>query len=296
MRRINEMKYHMGFTVRIYPSYTQKRVISKSDGAQRFVYNKMVAMGKELYDLNKVTIYSESIDSRRDFLKSVFGRHSEMKNMAPFLYDKEIDSLAIMNGIRNYKKAWANFKKNPATGAPVFHKKGYEKRYNTSAQYGSDANHIYDSNVRLVDDSHMKLPVIGRVRFKDSGRAKAILTLPCEAHIGQVTVSMDAVGRYFASFQVGSMEPFHEPLPKNNKAAGYDLGIKRLYTDSDGHSETEPEYYKKAMTKLARAQRRLSRRALVAKRHGKPLGEAKNYQKQRIKVAYIHSHSKEGLS
>ena len=40
--------------------------------------------------------------------------------------------------------------------------------------------------------------------------------------------------------------------------------------------------------KLKREQRKLSRRALLAKNKGIPLSEAKNYQKQKRKVARLH--------
>ncbi|WP_244478657.1 transposase, partial [Enterococcus cecorum] len=48
------------------------------------------------------------------------------------------------------------------------------------------------------------------------------------------------------------------------------------------------KFTSKMEKKLKREQRKLSRRALLAKNKGIPLSEAKNYQKQKLKVARLH--------
>jgi len=50
--------------------------------------------------------------------------------------------------------------------------------------------------------------------------------------------------------------------------------------------------------RLAREQRKLSKRVLLAKEKGVSLSEAKNYQKQKLKVARLHekmTHQREDL-
>ena len=49
-----------------------------------------------------------------------------------------------------------------------------------------------------------------------------------------------------------------------------------------------PRFYRKAEKKLAHAQRILSRRQRRAKKDGRNLRTAKNYQKQRLSVARLH--------
>ena len=43
MRKMSEMPYHIGLQVKIYPSDLQKHLIAVNDGANRAVYNHLVA-------------------------------------------------------------------------------------------------------------------------------------------------------------------------------------------------------------------------------------------------------------
>src|SRR5699024_12671763 len=57
---------------------------------------------------------------------------------------------------------------------------------------------------------------------------------------------------------------------------------------SDGHKIDNNKFTIKMEKKLKKEQRKLSRRALHAKNNGINLLDAKNYQKQKIKVARLH--------
>lgn len=57
---------------------------------------------------------------------------------------------------------------------------------------------------------------------------------------------------------------------------------------SDGEAFPNMKYYEKSQEKLKKEQQILSRRQRLALSKGIELSEAKNYQKQRIKVARIH--------
>ncbi|MBM6876523.1 transposase, partial [Fusobacterium mortiferum] len=57
---------------------------------------------------------------------------------------------------------------------------------------------------------------------------------------------------------------------------------------STGEKIENLKFRKQLEDKLKREQRKLSKRFLVAKKLNKKLSEAKNYQKQRVKVAKIH--------
>ena len=69
---------------------------------------------------------------------------------------------------------------------------------------------------------------------------------------------------------------------------GIDLNVLELVVDSDGNVLENPKFLRKALKKLAKAQRKLSRMAEHAKKAGRPLPECKNYQEQRQKVACLH--------
>ena len=79
-----------------------------------------------------------------------------------------------------------------------------------------------------------------------------------------------------------------QELPKTNSSVGIDLGIKDMAILSTGEKIENLKFRKQLEDKLKREQRKLSKRFLVAKKSNKKLSEAKNYQKQRVKVAKIH--------
>ena len=79
-----------------------------------------------------------------------------------------------------------------------------------------------------------------------------------------------------------------QELPKTNSSVGIDLGIKDMAILSTGEKIENLKFSKQLEAKLKREQRKLSKKFLVAKKSKKKLSEAKNYQKQRIKIAKIH--------
>jgi len=105
--------------------------------------------------------------------------------------------------------------------------------------------------------------------------------------VGTITISMDATGRYFVSMQLASDYPFVETQSKVGSSIGIDLNTENFLTDSNGNVVANPRYYRSIKGKLAKAQRKLSRRALRAKKEQRPLRNAKNYQKQRALVATL---------
>jgi putative transposase len=100
--------------------------------------------------------------------------------------------------------------------------------------------------------------------------------LPAGAQPSTITVSRDQTDRYFVSLLV---EEEMVELPKQDKQIGIDLGLNVLVATSDGHTFANPRYAARDEKKLARAQRRLSR-----KKSG-----SKNREKQRRRVAKIHA-------
>ena len=54
MKKMKDLAYHYGLKMRIYPSSQQKEVIKINSDVSRAVYNKLVAIDKELYLLRQV--------------------------------------------------------------------------------------------------------------------------------------------------------------------------------------------------------------------------------------------------
>lgn len=77
-------------------------------------------------------------------------------------------------------------------------------------------------------------------------------------------------------------------LPKTNSAIGIDLGITDFAILSDCQKVDNNKFTSKMEKKLKREQRKLSRRALLAKKKGINLFEAKKYPKQKRIAARLH--------
>lgn len=71
MKKMSEYTYHIGLSLRIYPSDSQKKIIRMNGGASRYIYNKLVADNREIWELKKTASLSPADKERLDFLQSV---------------------------------------------------------------------------------------------------------------------------------------------------------------------------------------------------------------------------------
>lgn len=289
MKPMSQYKYHYGLKVRIYPSDYQKQIIKVNSDASRFVYNEMVGINQELYQLKKVKVPITLVQQRITQL----GERKNVKQMSihfPFLENPLIDSLAKANAVQNYQKAWNQFRKVHTTGMPNFHRKSSKWHYQTNCQYiKSRKNGTTVASVEFIDTKHVKLPKLKKIRFSASRkRVKTILHFLESGRIGTVTVSKGSADYFYASFQLASDVPFVKAPAKTGKYIGIDLNTENFLTDSNGQKIANPRYYRTIKNKLAKAQRKLSRRERRAKKEKRKLRLSKNYQKQRIRVAKLH--------
>lgn len=285
MLAMRKMDYVIGIQIRLYPNYEQQNMISKNDNAARFIYNKMVGRNQELFLLRKTKTYCEPVVKRIEYLTSLGTKATDFKANYPFLNDKDIDAQALAHSLMNYQTAWSNYHKVKGTSIPTFHKKSYEKHYQTDAHYQMDDKLISDGNVYLTNRKHIQLPKLGNVKFKGSDRIHKIFARTCESRVGSIKIWRNSVGEYYASLQIGSVCPFHKHYKPCGNVVGVDVNIENFYTDSNNHVVENPKYRKNIQKKLAKAQHKLSRMCVRAKKEKRRLYDAKNYQKQRIKTA-----------
>lgn len=237
------------YKFRLYPNQNQKVLFAKTFGSSRAVWNMMLADKIAYYEETGETLNNTPARYKKDF---------------PWL--KEVDSLALANVQLNLQKAYKNFFQSGA-GFPKFKKKRHHQSYKTNNQKGSIA----------LENGAIKLPKAGWVRVKAHRDIEGV--------IKSATVSMTTTGKYYVSILC---ESEILPLPKTGSNVGIDLGISDFAILSTGEKIGNERFLEQLSKKLAKEQRILSRRALVAKRSGRKLFESKNYQKQRIKVAKIH--------
>ncbi|MGA9231562.1 MAG: RNA-guided endonuclease TnpB family protein, partial [Exiguobacterium oxidotolerans] len=123
----------------------------------------------------------------------------------------------------------------------------------------------------------IKIPKLKWVRFANSRQVVG--------RILNATIRRNASGKYFVSLLVE--QESHE-MPKTGSSVGVDVGLKHFAILSDGTVYKNDRYFRSLEKKLAREQRKLSRRQRLALDKKVTLSEAKNYQKQKRKVARIH--------
>ena len=246
------------YKFRIYPTEEQEIFFAKTFGCVRKVYNLMLNDRKKAYEEVK----------NDPSKKMTFPTPAKYKKEFPFL--KEVDSLALANAQLNLDKAYKNFFRDKSVGFPRFKsKKNPVQSYTTNNQNGT---------VALIDNKFIKVPKLkSLIRIKLHRQPKG--------RIKSATISRHASGKYYISLLC--KEEINE-LPKTNSAIGIDLGITDFAILSDGQKIDNHKFTSKMEKKLKREQRKLSKRALLAKNKGIPLYEAKNYQKQKRKVARLH--------
>lgn len=292
-KTFTELKYYQGIRLRIYPSTPQKRVIDTNINGSRFAYNKIVALNKRLADLKRVKIYIKVVADEIEYIeKLLYDRPTQqIFNKHRWLMEYGVKTDTVDHAIRAYQSAWNLYRKVGNHKPPNFHKKSSGGSFRLSNRYpkklrpNGEARSLFNGLVRFLDKDYMQVPYIGRIRVSGSHRHLFALK---GVQIGTVMISRSAVGSYYISFQIGSDKPFVEPLNKKGSQIGIDLNTENFLTTSDGEVIDNPRYYRTIKGRLAKAQRKLSRRKLRAEKEHRNLNDSKNYQKQRQLVASLH--------
>ena len=234
------------FKFRLSPDAAQRELLAKTFGCTRFVYNRMLADKKAHYEQTKQNLKVTPAQYKAEF---------------PWL--REVDSLALANAQLHLESAYRNFFREKSIGFPKFKSKhGGNNSYTTN---------LVNGNIAL-GDGLLKLPKLGKIRIKQH-------RLIPEGHkLKSVTVSLTPSGKYFASI----LYEYEMKMTaiKAEKAIGLDYSMPELYVDSEGGKPGYPRPYREAQAKLAKEQRKLSRR----KKGGR------NRAKQKRKVARLHEH------
>lgn len=239
---------YKGYEYRIYPNKTQQKLLAKTFGCCRYVYNHFLKRRIEYHEQTGKYINSFALSKELTVLKS------ELEWL------KEVDCQSLQQELRHQDNAFERFFKA---------KKGFPK-------FKSKHTHRYSYttilNVSLDVENHkIKLPKIGKVNLR-------LDRIP-KGQIKSVVVKQVPSGKYFVSLTVLEEDKF---LPKEQirpeTSMGIDLGLKHFAILSDGRKIENPKYLKQNLKKLQILQKRLSR-----KQKG-----SSNRNKARIKVARQH--------
>jgi len=243
------MKAQRAYKFRLYPDKCQETLFHKTFGCCRFVYNRLLADKREMY---------EKTGKTRRLTPAMY------KKEYPWL--KEVDSLALANVQLHLEAAYNRFLKDKKTGYPK-----YKSKHRSRKSYTTN---VVNENIRL-EEGRLRLPKAGFVKIRQHR------PVPEGYVLKSVTISMDGSGRYYASL-------LYEYPARESQAAGrsaeemdilgIDFAMRGMAVFSDGERAGYPMYYRKAQEKLSREQRKLSHC-----RKG-----SRGYEKQRRRVAKCH--------
>lgn len=221
------------YKVRLKPNADVERNLEMHLDAARFIYNWALSRRKEEYQSSGKSLTAFTLNKELTVLKQTY---------CPWLY--EVSNTALQSAIQDVCRAYENFFRRVKQGGckPGFPRFKSKKNPKASFRlYGSI--HVFDSAIQL--------PVIGRVRLKETGY------LPTGGvKILNATVSR-CIGRWFVSLQV---EQEVEPGDPIGEPVGVDVGIKHLAVVSDGTVIENPKALYRMERKLKRKHRELCRR------------------------------------
>lgn len=236
---------------RAYFNKPQQAIADCTLDSCRYIYNDMLARNNKVYKRRGEHL---SYNDMQNLLPA-------MKAYKPWL--KNTDSQALKYACRQVDTAYKKFFKHEA-GFPQFHSKKGRQCYTTT-----NASSIH------IDSGKVKLPLLGWIRVR------GMKPIPQGAKICYASVSREPDGTYYISITYKE-ERIVVPQKADNILA-LDYKSDGLYVDSNGKCADMPHWFRESQAKLARQQRRLS------KKQGSRKGERKSrgWLKQHRKVAKL---------
>ncbi|WP_312194042.1 IS200/IS605 family element RNA-guided endonuclease TnpB [Exiguobacterium sp.] len=250
---------HKAYKFRIYPTKEQEILIAKTIGCSRFVFNHFLAKWKETYKATGKGLSYGSCSKEIPMLKQEFD------------WLREVDSHSLQSSVKHLSDAFDRFFKKQNERPRFKSKRHPVQSYKTNIEKKNQLPEV------SIVGNKLKLPRLKWVRFANSRQVAG--------RILNATIRRTASGNYFVSLLVE--QEIHE-LPKTGSSVGVDVGLKHFAVLSDGTVYQNDRYFRTLEKKLAREQRKLSRRQRMALDKKVKLSEARNYQKQKRKVARIH--------
>lgn len=238
------------YKYRLYPNKEQEAFLAVAFGNCRFVYNELLSQNMRRYNE-----YREegSVDKPKLGRNHLVKQIPILKANNPWLHNTP--AVMLQQSAIDLSRAYTRFF-NKKSKHPVFK----TKRGKQSVRLVGTAFGIRDRKLFIC-----KCPTTIKIKW-----SRELPSSPSSA-----VVTKDANGHYHVSFVCE-----YTPLVTNGDGkVGIDLGIKDLFTLSNGVKEENPKYLKRRLKRLKRLNRR----------HAKKNKGSSNSNKSRIKLAVLHS-------
>lgn len=228
--------------IRLRPNREQETYFLRACGISRFTWNWALAAWRKGYERGEKP---NALELKKQF-------NAIKAEAFPWTY--EVTKYASQQPFIHLQSAFQSFFRKQSQ-YPRFKKRGYD-----------DSFYVGGDHLK-VKGKRIRIPKLGWVRIRESLRFSGT--------INSATVSR-AADHWYVSLSVELSEP-----PKScesQEGIGVDLGINQLATLSNGETFEGPKPLKRALKKLRRRSRQLSR-----KKQG-----SKNRHKARTKLARLH--------
>lgn len=241
------MELLQAYKFELMPTGEQARNMRRFAGASRVVYNKALALQQETHASGGKFISKFSI-----------GKHlTEWRNCPETPWLADAPRHALMMATQACDRAFQNFFAGRAD-FPRFKRKGV-----------SDGFQYPDKNQIKLDreNGRVSLPKLGYIRYRNG---RMVL-----GEVRSATVSLRA-GKWYVS--ILTKREVEQPVP-HGPAVGIDVGIARFATMSDGKFVAPLASFKTHEQRLAKYQRRMSRKTKFSN----------NWKKAKARVQKIHA-------
>lgn len=236
------------FKFRLTPNSDQLQKMIEFSGANRFVWNKALAMNLfRLEQKQSILWYQEMA-----FWLKLWKQSDE------YGFLKQAHSQSLQQSLKQLERAFKDGfdKTQPLKRIPVFKRKGQKDAF------------TYPQGFKLEQSKNQVfLPKIGWVKYRNSRKVMGDMK--------NITVS-----RRGEHWYVSIQTEYEAEMPRHSSKSivGIDMGVKRFATLSDGSYIQPLNSFRKLSKKLALAQKRLSKKVKFSA----------NWKKQKAKIARLH--------
>lgn len=238
------MLVNKAYKYRLEPTAEQETTLNKTVGCCRFVYNYFLKLNIDQYAKDKTFVFNHQMVTMLPLLKKEY----------PFL--SEAFSQSLQTVVRNLSTAFKNFF-NKQNAFPTFKKKGKNDSFTCPQKF-----RIEEKRNRIF------IPKVGEVKYRNSRQI--------EGKVKSITISKNC-GHWYVS--VLTEQEIQEQPKTFLNPVGIDVGLKEFAVLSTGQVIPNPRFYRTLEEKLAKEQRKLSRKEKFSS----------NWKKQLAKVQKIYS-------
>lgn len=241
------------FEYRLYPSSKQEARLYSTFRLCSELYNTLLAKHVAAYDFERRSL------SRNDMNNHI----TELKRQDQRF--KSVYSQVLQNQADRLSKAYSHF-----------YRRCKEKKQGASIKVGYPRYKKLVHSITYPQNNGSFKLVGNRLEVSKIGKIPIVLHRPVIGTMKTLTIKRNRAGQWFAVF---CCELASEKIkPHQGPTVGLDQGLSHIVVGSDGLVIDPPHYLRKAEKRLAKEQRRMSRKTKGSN----------NYHKQRCKVAKVH--------